>query len=36
VKKQEVAFMAEKLQTEIERLRREKDNLINKQQVERK
>ena len=31
VRKQEVAFMAEKLQTEIERLRREKDNLINKQ-----
>jgi hypothetical protein len=30
VRKQEVGFMAEKLQTEIERLRKEKDNLINK------
>ncbi len=36
VKKQEVTYMQEKTANEIERLRREKDNLITKQQLARK
>jgi hypothetical protein len=36
VKKQEVSHMQEKTAIEIERLRREKDNLITKQQLIRK